>query len=1058
MVLQITFLFLIIISILCMIVAFRVKRHNNGYIIMSALILISDIACVGLNMCKKSDDARLFLIIYYLCHAWFYFSILLILNGKRKNYYLFLLPNFILSVIETIIIVNGFVKNRIMEVTRTVFLGSTWWIADYFEDNTQTVFLSIQTFKILNYISIIVLLCITIILCFNSAKFFRIRFYSIIGMIMAYLLIETIISFKNFPVWVVCLFMNILCYLGLYFSCFYSDRKLRDWSLIKFANDMSDGFLLYNEYDDLIHVNDLIKYSFSLDLIKSFETKNNLDEWISNTVVIDNLEVVKYELDGKDTYYKIKKTELNDYNFNLGTIYILHDTTESFNKLSTMEQANLELEKAAKMKTDFLANMSHEIRTPMNAVIGMAELALREELSPDVRDYLLQIQNSGRNLLNIINDILDFSKIEAGKMEIIPDTYEILYELEDIANILETRIGDKKLELYVLCVTNLPRILEGDAMRIRQILINLANNAIKFTSEGVVIISISTERISNDMINLIIHVKDTGQGIKAKDIPKLFASFQQVDTKRNRSVEGTGLGLAISQKLCEAMNGRIGVTSKYGEGSDFYFSIPQKIIDDISDLIVINPEKKHAALIHDDSRMVDLFIKEMEKLEVDGYSIDNIDDFKFSGEYDYLFFDEKNYNNIIRDFLDNNPDVTGVICIKFASSFVSDKANLKVMRRPLTTNSIVMMLNGKEEKRSSDGTNNTFKIDFVAPDAKILIVDDNIINITIVEGLLKPINAKCYGVTSGKEAVNKLSSESFDLIFMDHMMPEVDGVETTKIIRELIPEAADTPIIALTANAMEGVEEMFISAGMNDFVAKPIDIRNLVSKIKQWLPANKIIQSEQIYESYDDNMAEFDGLDYKKAIEALGSAKLYDTIVKEYYRSGNDRYSEIKVLFDKEDWHDYTIKVHSLKSSSRQIGAFELGDLAEKLEIAGKSNDIDTIREYNAELLSDYEMLLNNLSKYFTVEDANKDNDNMEEITEDVLESNLDELLIACDNLDMDSMESCKENLQRYSYNDDLKIVMEEMYNAIDNIDIDTCIELIEKIKDNNKKEKEKKI
>ncbi len=1046
MVLQITLITLFLMSLLCIIIAFRVKRHNNGFIIMSSLVLASDIICVALTMYEDSNAARILLAVYYLCHSWFYFSMLLqVLNGKRKNFRLILLPNFFLSITETIIMLNGFYKDKVMEVTRYVFLGSAWWVAENFEEKSDAVFISFQTFRILNYFSVIALLFIVIILCINSTKFFRVRLYILIGINFFLLFVETMVSFKNIPVWVITLFMNLLCYLGLYFSCFYIDRKLRDWSLVKFANDMSDGFLLYNENNDLIHVNDLIKYSFSQELIQSFKSKDNLDKWISDTIVVDNVEVVKYVYDGKDVYYKIKKSELNDYNLYLGTIYILHNTTESINKIFTMEQANLELEKAAKMKTDFLANMSHEIRTPMNAVIGMTELALRENLSPNVTNYLLQIQNSGRNLLNIINDILDFSKIEAGKMEIIPDTYEILHEIEDIANVLETRIGDKKLELYVPCETSLPRLLEGDVMRIRQILINLANNAIKFTNEGVVLIKISTEKISEEMINLIIHVIDTGQGIKPEDLTRLFESFQQVDTKRNRSVEGTGLGLAISQKLCEAMDGEIGVTSKYGEGSDFYFNIPQKIVDNKSDLVVINSAKKHATLIHDNSKMLDLFILEMDKLGVDGKTIEDIKDFELSGEFDYLFFDEKIYNSKIKSFLDNNPEVNGVIFINFGSSFVPDRTNLRVMRRPLTTLGFVMMLNGKEEKRIDSGSNTTFKIDFVAPDAKILIVDDNIINITIVEGLLKPINAKCYGVTSGKEAVNKVSSEPFDLIFMDHMMPEVDGVETTKIIRELIPEAADTPIIALTANAMEGVKEMFISAGMNDYVAKPIDIRNLVSKIKQWLPEEKIIQSDAIYESYDKNMSEYEGLDYKKALKALGSAELYSTIVREYYRTGDDRYNEIKILFDNEDWYDYTIKVHALKSNSKQIGAYELGELAQKIEKAAQNKDYDTIYENNDKLLNEFRKILDTLSKYFA---SDKEiSENLGEITDDVLDTILEELLIACDKLDMDNMEVCKERLKKYSYEEETKVVIGEIFDAIDNIDIDTCVELIEKIK-----------
>lgn len=1118
MVLQVVFLICAAISAACIVLAIKEKRRNLGYIAMTALVVACDIICFRLLGCKNVNDARNILTEYYICHALCYIGVIWMIMaiGRRKRYMLFCVPTAVVSVCQVVIMSGNYSRNRIMSFSRHLLFGGAWWVAEDGKNKGNiNAFMSFHTYRTLILVNLALILVALIFCCVHSAKIFRTRFYALIIIHILFAVFEGVASVRSMPVWIICFAMNIICIIFLYLTAYYSNKTLRDWSLVRFANDMSDGFLLYNQHGDLIHVNDIIKFAFPPGLIKTFESKSNLDEWVSDTINVENMDVLKYELEGKDTYYKTKTIELKDYDSNLGTIYILHDTTESILKMRAMKEANVELERAAKMKSDFLANMSHEIRTPMNAVIGMAEIALREELPPHVEDYIKQIQNSGRNLLNIINDILDFSKIESGKMEIIPEKYEPLSEINDIANILATRIGDKPLELFVICDNNMPHALEGDVMRIRQVLINLANNAIKFTQQGIVLIKISVEETGFKRINLNFNVIDTGQGIKNEDLTKLFVSFQQVDSKRNRSVEGTGLGLAISQKLCEAMGGTIGVTSEYGKGSDFHFSIPQKVVDDSHDLVVEDAEKKHAYVINDNPKMLEMFIEEMGKLGVDGHVIPSLSEFKPSGEIDLLFFEEDDYTDEIKSYLEEHTDVIGVILVDFDSTFEEGRPNLRIMRRPETTLSMVMTLNGREFTHGSSESNEAFKIDFIAPDAKILIVDDNAINITIAQGLMKPIRAKCIGAGSGKEAIEKIQKEDFDIILMDHMMPEMDGVETTKVIRSTIHKADDTPIIALTANAMEGVKEMFLSEGMNDFVAKPIEIRNLVSKLKQWLPKEKILTREKMRDVLEAEAAakamrsaaagaggngagatgsgavggaagtsgeemsgassdggtasgigtfgldafgealdggetlfvEYEGLDHKKAIEALGSPELYQTIVKEYYRSGYDKYNEIQNAYDSEDWPDYTIKVHALKSSSRQIGALELGDMAEELEKAGKALDMDTINGNTEGTLAAFKQLLDNLSKYFAEEESNEEE--LAEITEEDFNRILDELLAACDDLDMDKMEESKAELKKYSHSDEVKEILDQVYDAIDDIDVDTCVELIGELKKN---------
>ena len=811
---------------------------------------------------------------------------------------------------------------------------------------------------------------------------------------------------------------------------------------------MSDGFILYDEYDDLIHMNDLLRSKLPDELTESFDDRARLDEWLSHTTEIDGMEVVVCRDVRQETYFRVRTRDLGDHGSHIGFIYILHDTTDTLLRIRAMEEANTELERAARMKSDFLANMSHEIRTPMNAVIGMAEIALREELPANVADYLAQIKNSGRNLLAIINDILDFSKIEAGRMEIIPERYEPLSEINDIANIMMTRVGDKELEIFVLSDPDIPHALEGDSMRIRQVIINLANNAVKFTHEGVVAILMSCENISDDEVMMTYHIKDTGMGIKEDDFKKLFVSFQQVDSKRNRSVEGTGLGLAISKRLVEAMGGTIGVTSVYGEGSDFYFSIPQKVLDWTRELTVTDATHKHAYVVNDDPKMYGMFLKEMEKLGVDGYAISSPDEYIPTGEKDYVFFAEEGYNDRARELLDKYPDITGVILTGFDSAFVPDRNNLHVMRRPETTLNMVMTLNGSElHVRQSDDSDG-FEIDFAAPEAKILIVDDNAINITIAEGLMQPIHAQCHSALGGMAAINMIRNNDFDIILMDHMMPEMDGIETTQFIRENIPGAKDTPIIALTANAMEGARDMFLNAGMNDFIAKPIEIKNLVTVLKRWLPENKMIPADDPGAASGNTIPRIDypGLDTGAAIKAIGLPELYNKIVEEYYRTGESKHADIQRAYEAEDWTGYTIKVHALKSSSRQIGASALGNIAEKLENAGKAMDLDIIHDNHAEALRMFKELLDGLAPYFA-EDGDEGDADLPLADDDMLAAALDRLKSACEDLDMDAMESVRDELKGYSYPAEKRDDIGALYKAIDSIDIDTCEELIARLR-----------
>ena len=585
-------------------------------------------------------------------------------------------------------------------------------------------------------------------------------------------------------------------------------------------------------------------------------------------------------------------------------------------------------------------------------------------------------------------------------------------------------------------------------MRIRQVLINIANNAIKFTNEGRVSIILTCEYTGEDKVSLTYHVKDTGIGIRKEDMDKLFTSFTQVDSRRNRAVEGTGLGLVISQRLINAMGGELGVNSTYGEGSDFWFTIEQKVLDNTKELRIENIDQKRAVCIDNDAVRIAVFKNETQKLGVEHEVFAGLEDYKPSGKKDYIFLEYRQYTDKVREFFENHPEIKGIVMVDCYSDFTPGYGNVHTLRRPASTFLMIRALNDTDDEpvRSYE-MGEDFAIDFTAPDAKILVVDDNAINITVAEGLLAPLKISIDSALSGQEAIDKVTANDYDIVLMDHMMPGLDGIDTTKIIRELLPDKQDTVIIALSANVMESAREAFAAAGMNDFVAKPVELRELISKIKKWLPKEKILKGTVTVEEEGNDTApilKFEGLDSASAIKAVGSVALYDRIVKEYYRSGKERYDGIKNALETNDLDDYTIRVHALKSSSRQIGAADLGDMAEELEAAGNARDTGTINDKTAPMLEVFNKLLNDLSAYYpeTSDDGEK-----QLVSDEILKGQLDTLINACENLDMDAMEAVGNELRKYSYPEEIRDKIDRLLHAIDNIDSEECEALIEEIK-----------
>ena len=681
-----------------------------------------------------------------------------------------------------------------------------------------------------------------------------------------------------------------------------------------------------------------------------------------------------------------------------------------------------DLKAASKAKSDFLAKMSHEIRTPMNAITGMAELALRQKIPDAAREHIITIKQAGNNLLSLINDLLDFSKIESGKLEIIPGNYQFSSLIHDVVSIIKMRVVDSNISFVVNIDCNVPNSLFGDETRIRQILLNVLSNAVKYTKKGFVSFSVSGE-INEDTAFLTIDVTDTGNGIKQEDLEKLFGEFVQIDMASHRGVEGTGLGLVITKKLVNAMGGDINVQSEYGKGSTFRITLSQKICSPEPLAVIESPEEKSVLVYEKNKIYADSILYTVDNLGVVCHKAEN--DYELreklqAKDYTFLFVSYTMLVNAKAMIKELNSKTEIVVLAEFGN--VPSGINLEILAMPVHSISVANILNGLPDRFSYGSEENISVVQFSAPKARILIVDDIGTNLKVAEGLMLPYNMQMDLCYSGAAAIEFVRKNQYDLVFMDHMMPEMDGIEATKIIREMggeNPYYANLPIIALTANAVFGTKEMFLSNGFNDFLSKPIDTIKLNAILAKWIPREKqeklSTDAKIIEDSSDSNpeapKIEIEGLDVKKGITMTGGVfENYVRALAAFQKDGFQKIGEIKKCLETNNHSLYTTYVHALKSASASLGAYDLSEQAKALEDAGKQEDSKFIDSNNPQFLTSLETILNNIGK--ALNSLKK-----EEIYVDfeVLKSRLCKLKEALDALDFGAIDEVSGNLQKFT-------------------------------------------
>jgi signal transduction histidine kinase/CheY-like chemotaxis protein/HPt (histidine-containing phosphotransfer) domain-containing protein len=579
------------------------------------------------------------------------------------------------------------------------------------------------------------------------------------------------------------------------------------------------------------------------------------------------------------------------------------------------------LDAASKAKNEFLARMSHEIRTPMNAIIGMAEIALRTDDPNASREHIFTIKQAGSNLLSVINDILDFSKIEAGKLELIPGDYLVPSLLNDVISIIRMRTVDSQLLFVVNIDSHIPNTLYGDEIRIRQILLNLLGNAVKYTEKGCISLDVSGER-REDGVTLTMAVADTGRGVRPEDIEKLFGDFSQVDRERNKRIVGTGLGLAIARRFARAMGGDISVVSEYGKGSTFTVTLPQEIRDAKPLASVEKPEGKRVLVYELRPVYADSIARTIGNLNVGCALVSTGAEFCAEiarGEYTCAFVASNLYDGV-KELCGKLADKTQIALLAGFGEAVADKS-LSVLAMPVYATSVANILNGVTDSFTYNESGES-GIGFTAPQASALIVDDIGTNLMVAQGLLMPYGMSLTLCGGGAEAIAAAKEKRFDLILMDHMMPDMDGIEATARIRALGPWQKTVPIVALTANAVSGTKEMFMEAGFDDFLSKPIDVLKLNAVLERWVPKGKQRQNAGNKTS---------GQTRRQTPEPK--------LLAVFARDAENAAVTLRETAASGDVKAFTTAIHGIKSALGFIGEAEAAAMAAALEQAGLRED-----------------------------------------------------------------------------------------------------------------------
>ena len=785
---------------------------------------------------------------------------------------------------------------------------------------------------------------------------------------------------------------------------------------------------------------------------------------------------------------------------------IFHHVQEEADTENLEKQVRME----KKVKDDFMANTSHELRTPVNTISGMCEILLQKNLPDDVHSGVLDVQMTGVELQNIVTDIMDYASLESGTMELSPRAYNITSTLKDVMNMTVFDNREKHLEIIFDCDPNIPCLLEGDEQQLRRVLNNLISNAIKYTSEGGLLVRV-TYRPEEYGINLLVSVKDTGVGLSMEECERILRDFYQADSDRNRRAGGVGLGLTISSALIKKMGGFLTIKSQPGHGSDFSFAIPQKVLNDQPCISLKRPGAIKLVWFYNPQSSVptmrDAFVNHIKHFS-DYFGIvsqraSSLDECKrrvSRGQVKHLIIGQAEYEQD-KGYFDELSEKLTVILVADRSQPPKTGARIHVLYKPYNAMMLAEIFKGSE---TSQLTQRRKHKHFVAPKAKILVVDDNLMNLKVVEGLLRKYRIKIVGATSGEEALTLIESRDYDFVFMDHMMPGMDGVECFHHIRDKqAPYFKQVPIIALTANAIAGSKEMFLAEGFNDFIAKPIDTALLNEILHKYIPLEKQFDEEETVASPKEKTsaaagrkARKDGrgasakksesessgkkkagrtkkaskevssepeiskpadpfdmlpdIDKDTAIMYCGSEEDFLELAEVYCTSGKTYAEKLQDAFETTDLKNYALISHTIKSTSRTLGATKLSEMALVQEMAAKDGDGDAVRSNHEEFSAAYKKVLSQLESALGTEGSKESEENRSEASGGDI-SNWDEvkekMKASLESFETKAFEECLDSVRGQKLGGEpIEKLLEEVLQKVSSFDYEGAAAELEKI------------
>lgn len=792
-------------------------------------------------------------------------------------------------------------------------------------------------------------------------------------------------------------------------------------------DELSDAVMIIDTSGVVIEVNDAANDFFGHILGKKIDDYESIVSFYQEN---SKKEKIAFER-GKRKYEAYVCNLLDTRETVHGYILFVSDVTDTKQYIEEILKLKDKAEYENKEKSTFLSNMSHEIRTPMNAIIGLTDVLLRESQDDKQREYLGSIKSSANGLIAIINDILDFSMIDSGRMKMVETDYEPMSLLNDLSIICLNRIGKKPIELFFDIDAELPAKLRGDAVRIRQIIINLLDNAIKFTEEGSVTLSIKCFPSGRGNIELLVSIRDTGIGIKESEQELIFTEFSQEDLLKKRNQEGTGLGLAITTRLIEQMGGKLELESVYGQGSTFRFSIRQKICIPDSAARLSGAPVCIAGCFEDPRQQTNL-----EKLASNFHVLClPYEEINETEKPTCLFVDAKCFQ-IRHQELRSKAKKICVLHNPLMECIVD--TDVILANKPLYSLNFVNILNQDIKKGSTDGEKFA---QFTAPDARILVVDDNDMNLKVALALLSPLKMTVDVAKNGQEAVRFVNANRYDLVFMDHMMPVMDGIEATIMIRNMEGDYyQNLPILALTANGVVGMKDTFLKAGMNDWLLKPYEMKQIFEKLRKWLPSNLIVESTEQISTEEQSVAfpVIEGIDLQTALTYAGDETMLRSLMNDFASLIDFKKKQVMEYLEEDKLREYTIEVHALKSSARLIGAMELSGEFLKLEEYGNAEDRESIRRETPRVLELYTSFKEKLAV------VKEEETEQFEVDQDEVVFILEKLRSAIEEFDVDKADRCMERLKQYVLSSECKQKIEELDVFVLNLDVENALACID--------------